>query len=294
MAAMHEPKATSFRVNTLLASRADVFEALRVAGVDHHPVSWYPDAGWVSHEQREALLASPAYGNQEIYVQNQSSMVPPLILDPQPGERVLDLAAAPGSKTLQIACLMGLDGEIAAVDAIKKRFFKLRDNLASQGADTVRTFLKDGRGVWKHRPEYFDRVLLDAPCSSEGRFHVSDPASFAYWSPRKIREMARKQKRLLYSAIQSVKPGGTVVYSTCSFAPEENELIVDAQLRRFGEAIAVAPLDLDFAGMVSPLTSWASRSLPDQLAHARRILPGYHTDGFFVCKLVKRDSTLDN
>lgn len=290
--AMHGPKATSFRVNTLLSSMDEVRALLQSADIAFTPVHWYPDAGWVAHDVREPLLASPAYADQKIYVQNQSSMIPPLVLDPQPGERVLDLAAAPGSKTLQITCLMEQDGEIAAVDAVKKRFYKLRDNLASQGADQVRTFLKDGRAVWKNRPEYFDRVLLDAPCSSEGRFHMSDPESFAYWSPRKIKEMAHKQKRLLYSAIQAVRPGGTVVYSTCSFAPEENEMIVDAQLRRFGDAVEVVPLGVETDEMILPHTQWASRSFDDQLAHARRILPGYHTDGFFVCKLVKRDSTL--
>ncbi len=289
---MHGSKATSFRVNTLLSSRAAAYEALEAAGIPFTPLGWYPDAGWVSHDLREQLLASPAYAEQKIYVQNQSSMVPPLVLDPQPGERVLDLAAAPGSKTLQLACLMAQEGEIAAVDAVKKRFYKLRDNLETQGASEVRTFLKDGRSVWKNRPEYFDRVLLDAPCSSEGRFHVSEPESFAYWSPRKVKEMAHKQKRLLYSAIQSVRPGGTVVYSTCSYGPEENEMIVDAQLRRFGDAIEVVPLGVELEEMIPPHTDWASRSFDDQLAHARRILPGYHTDGFFVCKLVKRESTL--
>ncbi len=290
--AMQGSKATSFRVNTLRACRDEVHTILQEADIPFSVVDWYPDAGWVPHDAREQLLASPAYLNQKIYVQNQSSMVPPLVLDPQPGERILDLAAAPGSKTLQITCLMAQEGEIAAVDAVKKRFFKLRDNLEAQGASAVRTFLKDGRAVWKNRPEYFDRVLLDAPCSSEGRFHMSDPESFVYWSPRKIKEMAHKQKRLLYSAIQAVRPGGTVVYSTCSFAPEENEVIVDAQLRRFGGAIEVVPLGIELDEMILPQTEWASRSFDDQLAHARRILPGYHTDGFFVCKLVKHDSTL--
>lgn len=290
--AMHGPRATCFRVNTLLAAREAALDALHAAGITYTPAPWYPDAGWVTHDQRESLLASRIYTDQHLYVQNFSSMVPPLALNPQPGERVLDLAAAPGSKTLQIACMMGLAGEIAAVDAVKKRFYKLRDNLVAQGAGSVRTFLKDGRAVWKNRPEYFDRVLLDAPCSSEGRFHISEPTSYAYWSPRKIKEMARKQKRLLYAAIQAVRPGGTVVYATCSFAPEENEMIVDAQLRRFGGAIEVVPLGIEIDEMILPRTTWASRSFDDQLAHARRILPGYCTDGFFVCKLIKRVSTL--
>ena len=290
--AMHAPRATSFRVNTLLSSIEEVLALLDAAGISPTRLAWYPEALWVPAAERAALLASNVFLDQKIYVQNQSSMAPPLVLDPRAGERILDLAAAPGSKTLQIACLMGQEGEIAAVDAVKKRFFKLRDNLAAQGATEVRTFLKDGRGVWKNRPEYFDRVLLDAPCSSEGRFHIDEPASYAYWSARKIKEMARKQKRLLYSAVQSVRPGGTVVYSTCSFAPEENEAIVSSVLQRFGDALSVAPFDLEIENMTGPCLSWAGRSYNPLLRHARRILPGYHTDGFFICKLVKHKSTL--
>lgn len=291
-ASMHKPKATSFRVNLLRSKRSEVLAAL--AGEDIIPTSinWYNDAFWVPHNQRAALLGSGPFAAQKIYVQNQSSMVPALVLAPEMGARVLDLAAAPGSKTLQIACLMAQQGEIAAVEVVKKRFFKLKDNLEKQGADNVRTFLKDGRGVWKNRPEYFDFVLLDAPCSSEGRFHVSDPETFAYWSERKIKEMARKQKRLLLSAIHATRPGGTVVYATCSFAPEENEVVVSGLLKKFEGAIEVAPLGIEIDQMVEPCMSWAGKSMDVRIAQARRILPSYHTDGFFVCKLIKTDSTL--
>ncbi len=291
-AAMHQPKATSFRVNTLRSSVEEVLTLLADEGIIPEPVSWYPEGRWVSHEQRANLLTSKAFTDQKIYVQNQSSMVPPLVLAPQPGERILDLAAAPGSKTLQMACLMQQQGEIAAVDAVKKRFFKLRDNLTAQGATEVNTYLKDGRGVWKNRPEYFDRVLLDAPCSSEGRFHISEPESYAYWSVRKVKEMARKQKRLLYSAVHAVRPGGTVVYSTCSYAPEENEAIVSNLLKRFGGMLEVVPFELSLNTMTSGCLSWAGKSFNEDLIHARRILPGYHTDGFFICKLLKHASTI--
>ncbi|MFK7847995.1 MAG: RsmB/NOP family class I SAM-dependent RNA methyltransferase [Rhodothermales bacterium] len=291
-ASMHQPKATSFRVNTLRSSVEEVLTLLAAEGIIPESLSWYPEGMWVSHDQRANLLASKAFTDHKIYVQNQSSMIPPLILDPQPGERVLDLAAAPGSKTLQLACLMQQKGEIAAVDAVKKRFFKLRDNLLAQGATEVNTYLKDGRGVWKHRPEYFDRVLLDAPCSSEGRFHISEPGSYAYWSKRKVKEMARKQKRLLYSAVNSARPGGTVVYSTCSYAPEENEAIVSHLVKRFGGVIEVVPFELRLDTMTDACLSWAGKSFNDTLLHARRILPSYHTDGFFICKLKKHSSTI--
>ena len=294
MAAFGRPAATGFRVNTLKATSSDVRALLEAEGIALQEVPWKPDALWVEAGERAALLASAAYQAQAIYVQNLASMVPPHVLRPLPGERVLDLAAAPGSKTLQMACMMANQGEIAAVEVVKGRFFKLRANLEAQGATAVRTFLQDGTKVWRYRPEHFDRVLLDAPCSSEGRFHLSDPQTYAYWSPRKIKEMARKQKRLLYSAVQCLRPGGTLVYSTCSFAPEENEAMLDKTLRRFGDALRLEPLDLELENMQPPLESWHGRPFKRDLQHARRLLPTETMEGFFVAKLRKTISTSES
>jgi 16S rRNA (cytosine1407-C5)-methyltransferase len=286
------PAATSFRINTLRAERDAVVQALEADGLYLHPVDWKDDAFWVSPEERATLLASEAFAQQHIYVQNLSSMIPPLVLDAQPGERVLDLAAAPGSKTLQLACAMHDEGELAAVEVVKGRFFKLRDNLAAQGADNVRTFLQDGMKVWRYRPEHFDRVLLDAPCSTEGRFRADEPETFAYWSPRKIKEMTRKQRRLLYSAVQCLRPGGVLVYSTCSFAPEENEAILDKTLRKFGEAIHLEPLGLDLDNLMPPLAAWNGKRFKQDLSHARRLLPTLTMEGFFIAKIRKTQSTV--
>ena len=170
---------------------------------------------------------------------------------------------------------------------MKGRFFRLRANLEAQGATSVRTFLQDGTRVWRYRPEHFDRVLLDAPCSSEGRFHLSDPETYAYWSPRKVGEMARKQRRLLYSAVRCLKPGGTLVYSTCSFAPEENEAVLDKLLRQFNGALRLEPLGLDLENMQPPLQSWQGRPFRSDLSPARRLLPTETMEGFFVAKLIK-------
>lgn len=287
------PSVTAFRINTLLAQTQPVLDELTVLGLHVHAVPWYAEAFWVEHDQREKLLASRPYQLHHIYVQGLSSMVPPLVLDPRPGERVLDLTAAPGSKTLQIAYLMGGLGEIAAVEYVRSRFFRLRDNLSAQGAGFVRTFLKNGEHVWRNRPEYFDRVLLDAPCSSEGRFDLNDPESLAYWSPKKIKEMAGKQRRLLFSAVQSLRPGGVLVYSTCTFAPEENEVLIDSMLQKFGDALRVVPTGLDLPNLCEPLTEWKRKTLRPDLRHARRILPDGIMEGFFVCKIEKIRSTLD-
>ncbi|MFQ5571307.1 MAG: RsmB/NOP family class I SAM-dependent RNA methyltransferase [Rhodothermales bacterium] len=288
-----EPTATGFRINTLRAEPGTVVRELEAQGIHLHSVDWKADAFWVVPEERAALLASAAYAEQRLYVQNLASMIPPLVLDARPGERVLDLAAAPGSKTLQLACQMQDKGEIAAVEIVKGRFFKLRDNLAAQGATNVRTYLQDGTKAWRYRPEHFDRVLLDAPCSTEGRFRVGEPDTYAYWSLRKIKEMARKQRRLLFSAVHCLRPGGVLVYSTCSFAPEENEAVLDKTLRTFGDALRLEPLGLELDTMQPPLASWQDRAFRHDLSAARRLLPTATMEGFFVCKIRKVAQTVD-
>jgi len=214
------------------------------------------------------------------------------VLAPKAGERILDLTAAPGSKTLQLAAELARQADpsastLAAVEFVRGRFFKLRANLKAQGAEWVETYHTNGENVWRHRPNHFDRVLLDAPCSSEGRFHLSDPESWAYWSPRKVKEMARKQQRLLYSAVHATKPGGSIVYSTCSFAPEENERILAKALKTFGDGLQLEPLGIELPSMVPPLTEWRGKTFPEAMQHARRILPNDQHQGFFVARLRK-------
>lgn len=286
------PQATAFRVNTLRAAPEAVMAELKAEGFCLHQVAWKTDACWVEPEERARLLETAAYREQRLYVQNLASMIPVVVLDPQPGERVLDLAAAPGSKTLQIACQMQGVGEVSAVEVVKSRFYKLRDNLAAQGATHVRTFLRDGISVWHHRPEYFDRVLLDAPCSTEGRFRIDEPETFAYWSLYKLKEMVHKQQRLLFSAVQCLRPGGVLVYATCAFAPEENEGVVSRILDRFGEALQVEPIGLDLDNLQLPLAAWQGRDFHPGLVEARRVLPTGQMEAFFVCKVRKVASTL--
>ena len=290
LASFSAAPATAFRVNPLRATVDEVACELRAAGFELRPLSWNPDAFVVPHEQRADLTASAAHAEGRVYVQNPSSMIPPLVLAPEPGDHVLDLTAAPGSKTLQLAAMMGGGERLVAVEKVRGRFFRLRANLAAHGANDVRTVLTDGAGFWRRNEAAFDRVLLDAPCSSEARFTTRDPRSFRYWSRRKVRDTSRKQKRLLFSAIQCLRPGGTLVYSTCSFSPEENEGVVHKLLRRFAGELHVSPVELPLANVQPGLTTWRGRDLHPDLAGAARILPDGVMEGFFVCCL-RREPT---
>jgi len=287
-----EPDAVAFRLNPLRAEPHSTLEALRVAGLEPRPVPWYPLAWILPRASRERLTTSAPARSGALYVQNLSSQLAALMLDPQPGEEVLDLAAAPGGKTGHMAALMENRGRIGAVEAVKGRYFRLKASLETQGVVNARCYLADGRGVWRKTPERFDRVLLDAPCSSEARFRADTPESHAYWSLRKIRETSRKQQKLLFSAIQCLKPGGRLLYCTCAFAPEENEAVVDRALRTFGDALEVLPIELPVANWQPGLAEWEGRTYDPAVTRARRILPDGTMDGFFLCLLQKRRSTI--
>ena len=261
------PKMQAFRVNTLKDETAD------------YPILEGWQGTFVGDKADERLGAKMEQG--QIYSQGLSSQLAPLILDPQPGERILDLCAAPGSKTSQIAALMKNTGEIVAVESVRARMYKLKSVLSLLGVTNVHIHLGDGRRYVSS--ELFDRILVDAPCSSEGRFHVSRPKSYAYWSKRKIREMRKKQKGLLRHATRLIRPGGIIVYATCTFAPEENEEVVDWILRKSECPLAIEEINVPLATYPS-IQHWADKTYHDDIQKTVRILPTDRVDGFFITK----------
>ena len=154
----------------------------------------------------------------------------------------------------------------------------------------MRLYLKDGTRLWRQCPEQFDRVLIDAPCTGESRIRVSDPGSYRYWSKRKIAEMSRKQTRLLYSAACCLKPGGVLLYATCSFSPEENEAVVSKVLDRFDGALDTRPIALPVADLQPGFTQWEGTEFRPELRRSVRILPDKVMQGFFICVLQKTRS----
>jgi 16S rRNA (cytosine1407-C5)-methyltransferase len=281
----------SFRLNPLKGNPSDTLAELMI-----HPMLTLEALDDVNGvftvpaDQREHLTHHPAAADGRLYIQGLSSMAAVWALDPQPGEEILDLAAAPGGKTSYIAARMQGQGRLAAVEPVKARFHRLKANLQRLGAGHVHTYLKDGGVVGKLTPERFDRVLLDAPCSSEAQFTRLDPASWAHWSPRKVRESARLQARLIRSAWAALKPGGRLVYSTCSLSPEENELTVEGLLAEKPDATVEAitlPIRPETLPTVAGLSHWQGRELDHRLALSLRILPSERTDAFYICCLRK-------
>lgn len=282
---------TTFRVNTLKADSSSLKERLEPLGFKIENVLWYKDAFILRKGRQRDLEKTGLYEKGEIYVQGLSSMVPPLVLAPQPGEKVLDLTAAPGSKTTQLSALMKNRGHITANDNNPIRVEKLKANAASQGASNV-TVLEAGDGglVWKEHYEAFDRVLLDAPCSSEGRFQLDKPSTYGYWRDDTNRKMAKDQRRLLKSAVLSVKTGGVLVYSTCTFAPEENEMVVQWALETYPGALEIEDIKVTLPPHTRGLTHWGDLKFHPSVVKSVRVLPGADIEGFFVVCLRKTQS----
>jgi len=292
LATFAERRPTTFRINTLKIERLQFLSRLRDAYIKVKDVPWYNLAFILQDMKLREFQETPFYKDSLIYVQGLSSMIPVLVLAPQPGEKVLDLCAAPGSKTTQIACMAGNAAEIVAVEKVSVRCYKLLANLTMQQATSVKHFCMDGSYAWKKYPEYFDRVLVDAPCSSEGQFLAAEPSSFGYWRIQKIKEAAYKQKRLLTSALRCLKIGGTAVYSTCTFAPEENESVIDWAVKTFKDQIEIVPIALRVPEvMVCGLSSWEGRIFDPVVRNTIRILPNHSMEGFF-CALIRKTAEI--
>ncbi len=287
LASFSTSRSPAFRVNTLQATADEVQGELSSAGLTPEAVTWSPTAFRIPAEHRERLTHSAAASDGRIYVQSLSSQLAALLLAPQPGETVVDLAAAPGGKSSHLAALMQNQGWLSVVEPIRDRFFRLQANLKRLGVTIAHYYLMDGRKVAQKTGPRFDRVLLDAPCSAESRFRVGQPESFRFWSPRKVRESARKQAGLIRSAWGALRPGGRLLYCTCTFAPEENEAIIAGLLAEQGPAARVLELPAWLPDSQPGLVSFEGGEFPQACQATRRILPTATQDAFYYALLEK-------
>jgi NOL1/NOP2/sun family putative RNA methylase len=295
---MQRPLRRTFRVNTHKATREQVLELM--ADLRPEPLPWYelgfsvPENGDSPSEREDARYSPhfPSLGKRIehftglIYVQEAASMAPPLVLGPQPGERVLDIAAAPGSKTTEMSAMMKNTGIIISNDPSPTRVRGLIGNVDRAGCLNVVVCRMDGLGLGKAVAGTCDRVLVDAPCSSEGTIRKSGQA-LDRWSVAAIDHFPSIQKRLILAGYLALKPGGSMVYSTCTLAPEENESVVGHLLERHPEAEVVAA-ELPGLAMRPGLREWGRESFPETVSRCRRILPQDNdTEPFFLALIRK-------
>ncbi|MGC8779402.1 MAG: RsmB/NOP family class I SAM-dependent RNA methyltransferase [Anaerolineae bacterium] len=276
--------ATGLRVNTLKIA----VEAFRgVAPFALTPVPWCP-AGFIVSRDAEPGK-HPWHAAGLYYLQEPSAMAVAGLLDPQPGERVLDLAAAPGGKATHIASLMADEGLLIANEPHPQRAWTLAENLERWGAANVAITNETPERLADRFAGFFDRVLLDAPCSGEGMFRKSEAAR-REWSPALVQGCAQRQSLILEQAARLVRPGGRLVYATCTFAPEEDEGVIARFLDAHSDfALVPAPPRPGFAAGRPDWIGRVSASGSADLAAAVRLWP--HTgpgEGHFIAVLRRR------
>ncbi len=282
LSGMSGERSTTLRVNTLKSNIHEIMSILKENGIKFDRVSWYNDALIIKDISEKQLQKLEIYNEGYIYLQSLSSMIPPLVLNPIEGEKVLDLTAAPGSKTTQMAAMMKNTGYILANELDELRCERLRYNIEKQGANIVEVLNGRGETIGKKYENFFDKVLLDAPCSGEGRFLGTDAKTYRGWSERTVSELSKLQRKLFKSAYQALKPGGYLVYSTCTLNREENENIIEWALDNSNEMkIKTETINLNIKNIVEPI----SENI--EVKKAIKIIPSRETEGFFIVKLKK-------
>lgn len=277
------PLVQSVRVNPLRGDASQTLEEMQRLGWTGAQSDWC-DEGYSITTGYEALRDSELVTAGKIYIQNPSSWMPVVALDPQENERVLDVCAAPGGKSSHIAARRGGQGALVVNDNSRARLAKLQANLTRLGVDAEYT-LHDATRLTKYmEPASFDKILLDAPCSGEGLINLDHPKSLDTWSVAHVRRLSDLQKKLLTQAWQLLRPGGRLVYSTCTMAPEEDEAVVDYLLRRYDDVVVE---ELPFKAE-PPITSWNNRKFNSEVQKVGRVFPADGSEAFFVCSLMKK------
>ncbi|KAJ3267664.1 hypothetical protein HK104_005722 [Borealophlyctis nickersoniae] len=366
--AFSQPRKSSFRLTTLKVPSASLPSTvatiqthLRTLRYTHPPprtvkCSWHKHAYQISNTSVDVqhFLTHPLYTSGQMHFQSLSSMIPPVILSPQPGERVLDMCAAPGGKSTQLVEAVGKSGRVVVNEVDRERMWRLVKTVERLVPEEVRRRvveyrLGDGRklemgageggefeqggkrglGCWaasaaqgsqeadvsgdggsatgtQPQRRYnksrvvgmpFDAVLVDAPCSGEGTIDVTNPVSYRHWSPQYVAKQSKLQRQLLLNAYTLLKPGGTLVYSTCTLSPQENEEVVQELLDKYRDNVEVMELDPPFGGEDGLGLGNFSRGLRRHLGkefrrdmeNALRVFPNEDYEGFFVAKLRKTE-----
>ncbi len=265
---------TTIRVNTIKTSMTEIKEILEKEEISFKEVPWNDFALIIENADESRIRKLQIYNNGEIYMQSLSSMIPPIVLNPQANESILDMAAAPGGKTTEMACLSNNQAMITACEKNKIRCDKLKYNLEKQGANRVTIMQEDARKLSDFFK--FDKILLDAPCSGSGTINITDSNLEKYFSKELYIRAIKTQKELLEKAAKIVKIGGEIVYSTCSILKDENEKIVQNILNK--NNFEIVPINMNITEI--PI-------LPTTIEGTLCVCPTKIYEGFYVAKIKK-------
>ena len=270
-----EERKVTLRVNTIKTNSSEIEKVLEENNIKYKKISWYSEGYIIENVRENEIKNLDIYKNGEIYLQSLSSMLPPIILEPKENTDILDMTAAPGGKTTEIATLVGNKARITAIEMNKIRAQKLKYNVEKQGATCVYIMEQDARKLNDFFS--FDNVLLDAPCSGSGTININDTNLEKTFTEQLIKKSKKSQNELLKKSIKVLKKGSEMVYSTCSVLQEENENIIENILKENKVEI----VDIDFKGIED------IPKLPTRIKGTLCVAPTKEYEGFFVAKLKK-------
>lgn len=267
---------TTIRINTLKSNEQEVKEELTKKNIQYRELPWSDFSLIIESENLEEIKKLTIYQEGKIYLQSLSSQLPPLFLDPKPNETILDMTAAPGGKTTEIAALSHNQAMITALEKNKQRYERLKYNINHLGAKKITTLNIDSRNL----DEYFifDKILLDAPCSGAGTLYGESLESY---NEELLERSVKTQKTLIAEAMKHLRVGGELIYSTCSILEEENDAIVEEVLKN--PNFELIPLDL---------TKYSDLPLlPNKLAGTLCVKPNSIYEGFYIAKIRKNKNS---
>jgi len=264
---------TTLRINTIKSNIEEIKKELEKEKIEYETIKWSKEALIIKNADEKTIQEMEIYKNGKIYLQSLSSMLPPIILEPKEGTDILDMAAAPGGKTTQIAALTNNKAHITACEKNKIRAERLKYNVDKQGATCVFIMPKDSRFIDDFFS--FDQILLDAPCSGSGTLDYNDANVEKYFTEQLIERSSKTQKTLLSKAIKLLKPGHEMVYSTCSILDCENEDVVSSVIKNGN--IEIVPINFEEMEKL-PI-------LPTKISGTLCVKPTELYEGFFVAKI---------
>lgn len=273
-----QKRMVTFRVNTLKTGIGKVEEVLKNNNIEFEKVSWSDVAYIVKNVREDTLKELEIYKNGEIYLQSLSSMLPPIVLEPKENTDILDMCAAPGGKTTELASLTNNNANITACELNKIRIEKLKYNIEKQGATSVYIMQEDSRRINDFFS--FDNILLDAPCSGSGTLNVEDVNLEKIFTKKLIEKSQKAQLELLNKAVKILKQGQEMVYSTCSILNVENEEIVNKILKN--NKVEIVPIEFEGKEKL-PL-------LPTKIDGTLCVMPTELYEGFFIAKIKKSNN----
>lgn len=263
-----EEKPVTLRVNTIKSNAEKVKIELEKNNIEYEIVEWNKSAFIIKNVKEEEIRKLDIYNNGEIYLQSLSSMIPAIIIDPKERENILDMTAAPGGKTSQMAAIANNKVFLTACEKNKIRLDRLQYNMQKQGVKNINIMQEDSRKLSNYFS--FDKILLDAPCSGSGTENVFN----SNFTEELIKRSCKTQEELLTKALSILKHGGEMVYSTCSILKEENEEILNKVLKKFKAQIVPIQIPKEI-----PV-------LPTSIDGVATICPTKLYEGFFVAKIL--------